>query len=181
MQMTTECEFVFQNTGIIIFCLIYSLNISHSTQDSRSVIFPVEHSVLISATFHLKRSGSGNFEKTISTYLFIWFYQCHGRRKYKRHSFIYRFQALNPNSTEYLRFINFYGKANTKLISWHSETWFVIDCLLENKKETFPICTRQYLKFQSSVLGADVSIEIHELLLLFSIISPWWKQLILPS
>ena len=36
---------------------------------------------------------------------------------------VYRFQTLNPNSIEYIRFINCCGKANKKRISWHIETY----------------------------------------------------------
>ena len=38
LQMTTEWEFAFLNTAIIIFCLIYSLNILYSIY-SKSIIF----------------------------------------------------------------------------------------------------------------------------------------------
>ena len=134
LQMTTEWEFVFHNTTIIIFCLVYFLNIPHSTQNAPFFLLNTQYQFLQNPHFgniSSYRSGSDNFEKIISTFLFRWFYHCHRRRKYKRHSFVYRFQALNPNSIEYLRFINCYGKANKKRISWQSETWFDIDCSLE--------------------------------------------------
>ena len=44
--------------------------------------------------------------------------------------FVCRFQALNLNSIECLKFTNCYGKANKKQIYWHSETELDIDCLL---------------------------------------------------
>ena len=71
-----------------------------------------------------------NFEKIILTFIFVWFYNCYRRRKYKLNSFVYRFQAFNLNSKEYLRFTNCYWKVNKIRISWHSETWLDIDCLL---------------------------------------------------
>ena len=67
------------------------------------------------------------------TFLFVCFYHCQGRQENKLHSFVYLFQAFNPNSVEYLRFINCYGKANKKRISWHGETWLDIDYLLESQ------------------------------------------------
>ena len=70
------------------------------------------------------------------------FHHCYRRRKYKQTlwkpyiiSLVYRFQALNPNSVEYLRLINCYGKAK-KRISRHSETWLDINCLLVSQYET---------------------------------------------
>ena len=53
LQMSTEWEFAFLNTVIIIFCLIYSLNIPHSNQNPSS--FPVEGSVSISSKFTFRR------------------------------------------------------------------------------------------------------------------------------
>ena len=35
---------------------------------------------------------------------------------------VYRFQTDNLNPIEYLRFTNYYGKANKKRMPWHSET-----------------------------------------------------------
>ena len=51
--MATEWEFAFLKTAIIIFCLIYSLNIPHSTQNP--YFFPVDHSVSISLKFTIWR------------------------------------------------------------------------------------------------------------------------------
>ena len=115
--------------------ILFNVLLKYSSQYSKSIIFPVEHSVRISATFHLNVVVVVVIilKKIILTFLFIWLYHCHGRRKYKRHSFVYRFQALHPNSIKHLRFINFYRKAKKKRLSWHSETWLDIDCLLESQ------------------------------------------------
>ena len=134
--MTTEWEFSFLNTGIIIFCFISSLNIRHSTQNpyfscwTLSIHFFKIH---ISATFHHTVVVVIILKKIISTFLFTWFYHRHGRPKYELCSFDYHFQALNPNSIGYFRFIDCYGKANKKRISWHSETWLDINYLLESQ------------------------------------------------
>ena len=129
-------KFVFHNTAIIIFCLMYSLNITHRTQNLEFFLLNTQYSFLQNPPFgniSPYRSGSGNFEKVISTFLSIWFYHCHGRWKYIRHSFVYCFQALSPNSVEYFRFINCYGKAKKKRRSWHSEMSLGINCLLETQ------------------------------------------------
>ena len=123
-------KFIFLNAAIIIFCLVYSLNIPHSTQNPW--FFPLEitltihfFKIHISATFHIWHfiSGSDNFEKIILSFYFVWWQKC------KLHSFVYRFQTLKPNSIEYLRFINCYGKANKKLIScMMKHDWSSIVC-----------------------------------------------------
>ena len=53
LQMSTEWELAFLNTVIIIFSLIYSLNIPHSNQNPS--FFPVEGSVSISSKFTFRR------------------------------------------------------------------------------------------------------------------------------
>ena len=50
--MTNEQEFAFVNTAITIFCLTYSLNISHSNQTSS--FCSVECSVSISSKFSFR-------------------------------------------------------------------------------------------------------------------------------
>ena len=135
---------------------MFNILLKYSSHYSKSIIFSCWtlsihfFKIHISATFH-HTVMVVIFWKINSIFLFVWFHQCHGRQKYKLHSLVYRFEALNPNSIEYLRFINCYGKANKKRISWHSEIWLDIGSLLQSQKETFSICSRQYLKFQSSV------------------------------
>ena len=113
--------------------ILFDVLLKYPSQYSKSIIFSCWtlsihfFKIHISATFH------HTVVVVIILSLFVWFYHCHGRRKYKLHSFVYRFQALNQNSIEYLRFINCYGKANKKHISWHSETWLDINCLLESQ------------------------------------------------
>ena len=129
-QMTTEWEFAFLSTAIIIFCSMYPLNIS-VPKIHNFFLLNTQYPFLQNPYFdNILRYRSDNFEKIILSFLFVWFCHCPGRQKYKRHSFVYRFQALNPNSIAYLRFINCYGKANKKSISGHSETWLDIDRLL---------------------------------------------------
>ena len=125
LQMTTEWEITFLNTAIIIFCLIV---FSCSKIDS-FFLLNTQYPFLQNPNFgniSPYRSGSDNFEKIVSTFLFVWFDYCHGRRKR-----IYRCSQLSL--IEYHRFINCYGKANKKRISWHTETWFDINCLLESQ------------------------------------------------
>ena len=118
---------------------MFDVLLKYSSEYSISVFCPVEltqYPFLQDSHFgdiSPKQSGN-NSEKIISIFLFLWFYHCHGRRKNKIHSFVYRFQALNLNSTEYLSFIYCYGKENKNRISRHSEPWFDIDCLLENQQ-----------------------------------------------
>ena len=68
LLMTTEWAFAFLNIVIIVFCLIYSLNIPHSNQNLP--FFPFGGS-----------QRNYNHRKTILTFLFVRFYHCHARHK----------------------------------------------------------------------------------------------------
>ena len=81
----------FLNTVIIIFCLICSLNILHSNENS---CFSVEGSVSISSKFTFPRhfpyrSSDRSYTKIILTFFFAWFYLCHGRWKDKVRSLLF--------------------------------------------------------------------------------------------
>ena len=91
------------------------------------------------------------------------------------------FQALMLNPVEYLRFISCYGKTNKENYAL-AEQHMIRHRLLDSQ----PIGNVFYLHaaiFETSVQrsiiklpacsGADVQIEIYQLLLLFSIISRW--------
>ena len=92
--------------------ILFDILVKYSSQYSKSITFSCWtlsihfFKIHISATFHLVVVARDNFEKIISSFLFVWFYDCHGRQKYKPRSFVYRFQALNSNSIENLRFIS---------------------------------------------------------------------------
>ena len=65
--------------------------------------------------------------------------------------------CLGPESTSLMENFIFYAVIrswwyNTKQISWLSDTWLDLYCLTVSQWETFPICMRQYLKFQCSLL-----------------------------
>ena len=86
LQMSTSWKLAFLNSAMIIFCLIYSLNIPHSNQNLDS-FFSLES--------HLANFCEwwGSHKKIILTFLSAWFHYCHGRRtyvcfndKYKVHS-----------------------------------------------------------------------------------------------
>ena len=89
-KMTNKLEFALLNTAIIIFCLIYSLNIPLSNQNL--VFLPVERSISISSKFTFWRHFAISFAKIVITrkcfwrFFFLWFYHFPGRRKYKLHS-----------------------------------------------------------------------------------------------
>ena len=97
---------------------------------------------------------------------------------------VYRFQALKLNPTEYLRFINCYGKANREtdaLAQWHLIRYrFFVSEPIGNvfylHKAIFEIPMYRFIK-PPAYWGADVSIDICQLLLLFRIISPCFNQI----
>ena len=134
---------------------MYSINIRYSTQNPQ--IFPVGHSVSISSKFtfrqHLiNRSGTDKFEKQFQHFFSCDFTIFRGEGN-KNYIVLIIFSRLSTQILiEYLRFIISYGKANKKRISWHSGTSLNISCLLESQYETFSTWTRQFLKFQNSVL-----------------------------
>ena len=87
LQMSTEWEFTFLNTTLIVFCLIYSLHIPHSNQNPS--FFPAEGSVSISSKLTFRRHFTivycyskcwRSHTKIILKFLFVWFYHCHRRR-----------------------------------------------------------------------------------------------------
>ena len=73
LQMSTEWEFAIFNTAIIIFCLIYSLNISHSNQNKKPQYQSLQN-------WHFGDISSyccawwGSRMKIILISLFVWFY-----------------------------------------------------------------------------------------------------------
>ena len=66
LQITTEWECAFLNTAIIIFCLIYSLNVPHSNQNPS--FFPFERSVSISVKFTFDRHFTKSFVVIVVTW-----------------------------------------------------------------------------------------------------------------
>ena len=70
--MATEWEFAFLNITMIIFCLMYSLNIPDSTQNPYFFLFNTQYPFLqnsLLGNISPYRSGSDNFEKIVSTFL----------------------------------------------------------------------------------------------------------------
>ena len=91
---------------------------------------------------------------------------------------VYRFQALKLNPIEYLRFINCYGKANRKTHAL-AQRHLIGHCQWANRK--------RFLSVHSNIWNSNVSFynkttcllrcrcfNRYLLLLLFSIISPWF-------
>ena len=80
LRMTTEWAFAFLNTAVIIFCLMYCLNIPRSNQNLCKTQYPsFQNSDFGDISLHRHR-------KIILTFFFVWFYHCHGRRNYILHS-----------------------------------------------------------------------------------------------
>ena len=81
-QMSTEWGFDLANNAIVIYCLIYSLNIPLSNQYSS--FSPVENSVSaflnidISPTFYDAVVSGEVVTRTL--FFCVWLYNCHGRR-----------------------------------------------------------------------------------------------------
>ena len=123
LQVTTVWECVFLNTAIMIFNLMCTLNIPYSNQNHHPSKFKFQrHFTILFVVIEVTRK-------------WLWhFFSCDfaivtgdGNTNYLS---VYRFQVLNLNSIEYLRFSNFYWKANRKRVFWHSKTWLDIDCSL---------------------------------------------------
>ena len=77
LQMLAEWEFAFPNTIMIIFCLIYLLNIHHT------FLLTFQYQSLQKWRFNdmsLYWSEWGTYTKLVLTFLFVWFYHCRGRR-----------------------------------------------------------------------------------------------------
>ena len=77
LQMTTEWAFNFVSTAVIIFCLMYVLNIPHSDQNSS--FFPVPGAGSIFSKFRIRRHFTTSYWYF---FFFEWFYHCHGRLNY---------------------------------------------------------------------------------------------------
>ena len=77
LQMTTEWAFAFLNIAVIIFCLMYSLNILHQTPS----FFPACDAVSIFSKFRFRRHFT-SYTVTGKEIFFVWFSHCHGRRNY---------------------------------------------------------------------------------------------------
>ena len=87
--MTTELAFSLLNTAITTFCLIYSLNISHSNQNAS--VFPVEELVSNQNSYFgkiLPYRNDRSHTKIILKFLFVQFSNCRGRRKYVLHGLL---------------------------------------------------------------------------------------------
>ena len=73
--MRTEWAFAFLNTAIVIFCLIYSLNIPHNNQNT--LFFSVQDSVLSLKNFYFgdisPYRNDRSHMKIILTFLFVRF------------------------------------------------------------------------------------------------------------
>ena len=72
----------------------------------------------------------GSYKKINVTFIFFWFYHCHGRRIcvwfWRQIQGANCFQTLNRNSIEYSRFTNWYRKTNKKSTvkhDWTSTVW----------------------------------------------------------
>ena len=89
LWMTTEWAFAFLSTAIIIFCLMYSLNIPHSNQNPSFFFF--FFAVPIVSKFRIRWFSTTSYW----LFLFVWFYHCHGRRNYILKSF---FIVSRPSS-----------------------------------------------------------------------------------
>ena len=95
------------------------------------------------------------------------------------HIVYWSFPSPQAKFVEYLRFTNCYRKGNKKRKSRHSETWLDMDCLLVSQWGTFFYLhaaifeiPKKYFKIKPPAgWGAEASIEIYQLLLLFSIIT----------
>ena len=154
-------DFAFLNNAITIFCLKYSLNNSHSTQNASFV--PVEHSTSISWKF----TFWWNFTFIDFTTIVMGV----------RNTNIVFFIISKPSTQIQLTISGLLivvGKPvrNTYLISWHTETWLDIDCLLESQYEEslfylhaaiFEIPKQCFIIKSLACWGIDVSIEIYKL------------------
>ena len=92
--------------------------------------------------------------------------------------FVYRFQALKLNLVENFRFTNCYGKANKKRTAKHD--WTPIVCYWANRK---PFLSARgniwnskavFYNKTTCLLRCGCFNRDYELLLLFSIMTPWW-------
>ena len=131
-------KYAFLNTTIILFCLIYSLNIHHSNK--KVLFFHPDRSFSISYQYirrpccnmwwdsHGNKFGISFSDHCHGTWACVWFWW-----QIQSTYFVYCFQSLNQNSFEYPRFTNCYGKSNSKSMPWHSETWLDTHCLIMNQ------------------------------------------------
>ena len=113
--------------------ILFDILLKYSSQYSKSIVFSwwklsIHFSkILTSVTFYHTVMVVISLKKQIPTFLFLWLSHCQEKQKFKLHSFLCRFQALNPNSIQCLRFINCFGKVNNKSISWHvKHDWTLI-------------------------------------------------------
>ena len=88
LQMTAEWAFTFLNTAIMIFCLIYSLNIPQSNKTHHFFLLKAQYPSLQNSYYGdiSLYCNDHSHRKIILTFLFVWFYHCHGRRKDILHS-----------------------------------------------------------------------------------------------
>ena len=121
-------------------------------------------------------SGSDNFEKITSTFLFVWFYNCLGRRKYKLYSFAYRFQPLNP----YLRvsglLIVMEGPIRNTCLGIVKHDWKLIVCQTANRKPFLSArgnIWNSKLVFYNKTTGGCFNRDLWVVTPVTSIISPW--------
>ena len=79
LQLLTEWKFAFLNTAIIIFCLIYSLNIPHSNQNPSSFSWFVSSLACYLYSYISANDEGATHTNIILTFLSVWFYYCHGK------------------------------------------------------------------------------------------------------
>ena len=189
-----KCEsvflFTFLNTAIIIFCLIYSLNIPQSNQNL-SFFSWLNWNLLNWIELNLNWIELNWIEfSLILIFLSVWFYYCQRREtcvcfwwKIQSSYFVYRFQALKLNSFEYLRFSYCYGKTNKEtlaLVQWHMIGKRLFDSepignVFYLHVAIIKILMQRFVIKPPTCWVADVSKEMYQLLLLFGILPLWWS------
>ena len=126
----------------------------------------------------------------ILTFFFEWFYHCHGRRKYILYTVCSLFIVGRPSSWIQLSILSLLivlgEPIKTHILAQWNKIghWLFASEPIGNVFHLHAVISKIpklcFIIKPPACWGADVSIEIYELLLLFSIISPWYfvyKQL----
>ena len=160
---------------------MFDVLLRYSSQYSKSIIFPVEHSVSIFSKSAFRQHftlpcGSDNFEKRISTFLFMWFYHWHGNTNDIVLFIVSRLSTQIQLSISGLLIVMGKPIRNAYLgIVKHDRNRLFSKEPIGNifflHMATFEIPKYCFIIKPPACWGADVSIGIYELLLLFNIIS----------